>query len=1039
MQQRSTGLEYWRSLEQLAGSEEVRRQLEEEFPGYDPEGIRSLSRRRFMQIMGASMALAGLTLSGCRRWPKERLAPYASNPPDRIIGQDVQYATIMELGGIAQGLLATSFDGRPIKLEGNPTHPFSQGLDPRLGSADAYAQASVLELYDPERSRFVLDRTGAKPTESSWDRFVAALGKALDAARGKQGAGLAILSEITDSPSVAYLKAELLKAYPKANWVEYGAVNRDNETAGLKQAYGQPLRPFLHLDSASVIVLFDADLLGTHPAHIRYGVDWARRRRSADDRANAAMSRVYLAESRFSTTGSVADERLPVRPSKQLALVQALAAALGVQGVNKAPAEALSAPEQAFIAAAAADLKGAGAGKAVVAAGPSLPPEAHAAIAAINDALGAVGKTVTYLQEPNADRRGAVESISDLAAQIKSGSVQSLLILGGNPAYDAPADLDFAARIAAVPFSVHLSIYADETSNQCKWHVPRAHYLESWGDGRAWDGSASVQQPLILPLFGGKSSIELLAVAAGDKLTDGEAIVRRTFESFLDKGDFERQFRRVLHDGILPGTAGAEVKPTAVLKAVAGAATTAAAGYEVRFYEDYCAYDGRFAHNAWLQEMPDPLTKIAWDNAALLSKADADKLGVTNGDMIAISLGGRSLEIAVYIMPGQPGGVIGLPLGYGRQAGSHIGIGIGFNTYGLRSAAAPHHAAGAEVRKTGGTYLLAMTQAHFLIDEIGFEGRQVRIGEKHKSGKIIHEASFAEYKANPTGVFTNETGRVSLQLYNPPAKFNEPHAWGMAIDMNACMGCNACTIACQAENNIPVVGKEMVIRNREMNWLRIDRYFKGDKDDPNPQVTYQPMACQHCENAPCEQVCPVGATMHDTEGLNVMVYNRCIGTRYCSNNCPYKVRRFNYFDWHSKDPRGMMMPWLSMPDEQQREQVNKFHAMVYNPDVTVRMRGVMEKCTYCIQRIHKVTIAKRGTNEPVNDGDIVTACQQACPTQAIVFGNLNDTTAKVTQLHQNPRTYSVLDEALNTQPRTKYLAKLRNPSDALAKTTATTT
>jgi MoCo/4Fe-4S cofactor protein with predicted Tat translocation signal len=1033
MKHHVTNREYWRSLEELADGPEIRGQIEKEFPGYDPEEIVALSRRSFMRLMGASLAMAGVTLSGCRRWPEEKLAPYTVTPKGRLPGVTEQYASIMELGGVSRPLLVTSFDGRPIKIEGNPSHPFSWTVEGKIGSADAMAQASVLELYDPDRSREVVYRTIEEPRVTNWESFRQALDAQLMKLRGTGGAGLAILSETTTSPTTLRLKARLLEAMPGAKWYEYEALSNDNETAGARTAFGQPLRTQLHLDKTAVVVSFDADLLGTHPAHTRYAADWSSRRRSADE---GQMIRLYMAESCLSITGTVADVRLASKPSRIGLLLAALAAKLGVSGVA---APALSKEEETFIAAAASDLQNSGK-LGAVAVGAHLAPQLHHLGHAINEKLGAIGSTVSLFSVPGDDRPTHLESISAFVSDAQAGRINTLIVFGGNPVYDAPADLSIVKAIAAVPMSVRLGLYEDETSLRCTWHVPRSHYLESWGDGRAWDGTVSVQQPMIEPLYDGKSVNEILALLIGEKVIDGDSLVRQTFAAMLPGGtEFEEKYRTILHDGLQSDSAAEMVSPQLLPGAHFSFPDSAPGSFEVRYQQSLGCYDGRFANSGWLQEMPDPITKMTWDNPAYLSKKDADDLDVETGDMVTLTLPGGSMDLPVYVLPGQPIGVIGLVLGYGRTCSGNIGNEIGFNVYPLRTIGTFFAADGVTATKAHKSYSLAMTQNHYLIDALGFEEREERTGGKFESGKLIHETTLVDFKADTNLFHRNTDGSMSLkQLFNPPMQFNDPHAWGMAVDMNSCIGCNACVIACQAENNIPIVGKEQVMRNRQMHWIRIDRYFKGEPEDPNIEVVYQPLMCQHCENAPCEQVCPVAATVHDSEGLNTMVYNRCIGTRYCSNNCPYKVRRFNYLDWQSKDPRGWAKPWLNIPDTQQREMVDKIKRMVFNPDVTVRMRGVMEKCTYCVQRIHGVQIAKGNIdvadsqNNPaarkINDGDIITACQQACPTQAIVFGDLNDPAAKVTQLQKNNRAYPILSE-LNTRPRTWYLAKVRNPAD----------
>ena len=1053
--EKTTGSAYWRSLEEYAQTPEVQELLKQEFAGYNPDDVLKVSRRRFVQLMAASMSLAGLTLSGCRRWPKEQLAPFAARPVGRVPGVPTSYASIVERGGVANGVLVTSFDGRPIKLEGNPLHPGS------LGATDAFTQADILQMYDPYRLRQIArgrgDMDGAKPT---WDDFLKYAREQGQALKDNPGS-FAVLAEPSSNESLKRMKQRLLAQYPGLRWYEYAPVNRDNEIKGSIQAFGKPVRPQYHLDKADVIVCFDSDILGDHPNKVRHARDWSKGRKSADE---GKMSRLYAAESAMSITGSVADHRLPVRSAKIGAMVQGVAQMLDIM-----PGNASLNGESEFVAAIVKDLK-AHRGTSLVVAGANQPPEVHALCWAINDALGNVGKTIGVTVEPvstGGSGGGCFQDIAELAGEIGSGTITHLLILGGNPVYDAPADLDLPGKFDKLGSAIHLTEYRNETSLKCDWQLPKAHYLECWGDGRAWDGTLGIQQPLILPIArkgaASKSPAELLAMLLGEQATDGYTIVRETMSQFLPSVGFSSAWREALHTGVVKDSA---YKTTTDRprqgNTLAAPPLAGDEGFEVTFVTDQSVYDGRYSDIGWLQEAPDPMTKLTWDNAALINIADANKAGIKEGDLVNLTLDGTTLEIAAYLMPGQARGSIALALGYGRSVAGPVGTGVGFNTYKLRTSRRPGIARGASIAKVGKHYDLALTQNHHLIDQttgklpfgpnIGDELSDTRVGPKGQSGMIIKEGTFENYKHDPKHAFAapgehGETVRLQLwdEPYTTPAKreggptaFNEPHAWGMTVDMNACIGCNACVLACQAENNVPVVGKNMVMVSREMQWIRIDRYFKNDrKTDPaaeNPEVVFQPMLCQQCENAPCEQVCPVAATVHDAEGLNVMVYNRCIGTRYCSNNCPYKVRRFNYFDFHAKDPRGSAKPWLLLPDMQQDATIGRIKRMVYNPDVTVRMRGVMEKCSYCVQRIKRQTIAAknewaRGERDKptVDDGSIVTACQQSCPTEAIVFGNLNDADSQVTKSQQNPRAYMLLEE-LNVRARNRYLAKLRNPS-----------
>ncbi len=999
--QHVTGREYWRSLNELANTPEFQEKLDHEFVQYDPDQLLGMSRRRFVQLMGASMALAGVSLTGCRRYPEEKIAPFASRPDGRVPGVSERYATGMNLGGVAAGLLISQYDGRPIKVEGNPLHPMSSG------ASSALAQASVLELYDPERSRFAVHNG----KESDWNAFINFAAKHFGDLDATQGEGFAILSEATSSKAIARLKKQLLTRFPKATWTRYEAIDRSATEKGTKLAFGQTLRPQWQLDKAQLIVSFDSDLFDEHPAHLKATRDWAAGRRTADQ---GKMNRVIAVESTYSAFGRAADLRKALRPSQIKQVIAGVGAKLGVTGVSVTGS--LDAKLTELVNLIATEVSHAK--SAVIVAGDALDATTNAICHRINAQIGAVGKGVVYTSEPLADE--ADSDLATLAKNMQAGKVNTLLMLGGNPVFDAPVDLNFASALGKVKTSIHLSGYRDETSVVSTWHLPKAHYLESWEDGMSWDGTVTITQPMILPLFNGKTSAQVLTLVLGGKDSDGLALTKAAAGS----GD-DLAWRKVLASGIVEGTA---LKPVSVSPASGALSVKAgqASGYEVIFTASG-VYDGRFANNAWLLEAPDTLTKVTWDNPALLNVNDAEAANIKTGDFIEITLGGKRLETVAYLMPGQPAGTIALPLGYGREQCGHVGKGVGFNTYVLRSSDATSVATGATLKSLGRFYELAMTQEHHLIDAVGEWGRESRVGKKGEMGQIVREINLDEYKQNKMIVHKNEHG-VALQLFEAPSDFNDPHAWGMAIDMNTCIGCNACVIACQAENNVPVVGKANVLMGREMHWLRVDTYFKGDpRTDESPDVVTQPMMCMHCENAPCEQVCPVAATVHDTEGLNTMVYNRCIGTRYCSNNCPYKVRRFNYFDYNAKSPREFDPPnWNNIPDTQPGASIDPIKQMVFNPDVTVRMRGVMEKCTYCTQRITAAKIPARNEGRTVKDGEIKTACQQACSTDAIVFGNLNDPSARVTMVHKNNRAYSVLGE-LNIKPRTKYLAKVRNP------------
>jgi molybdopterin-containing oxidoreductase family iron-sulfur binding subunit len=964
----SRGRDYWRSLEELAETDGFDEMLECEFPRQaaewkgDPAG-----RRQFLKVMGASLALAGM--SACTRQPTETIVPYVRQPEEVIPGRPLFFATAVPLAGVAMGVLVESHLGRPTKVEGNPDHPAS------LGATDAIAQASVLELYDPDRSQTLTYLGEIRP----WSAFLGAVREMLGPLAASRGAGLRFLSGATTSPTLADQFRARLKKFPEAKWHRYEPAARASAHTGAQQAFGEPVNTYYQLARANVILSLDADFLCSGPASVRYAADFASRRRVRGDQT--AMNRLYVVESSATATGAKADHHLPLRAADVEAFAAAVAAGIGVHGVEPPGAG----PHAKWIASLVKDLQQ-NRGASVVIPGEQQPPAVHRLAHAINTALGNTGQTVVYTDPLDANPADDISSLRELVQDIDAGKVETLVILGGNPVYNAPVDFNFAQRMSKVKLRIHAGLYADETSELCQWHVPEAHFLETWGDARAYDGTATIMQPLILPLYFGRSALELLG-AFGDtpNLTPYE-IVKSYWNRQHTGADFEDWWRKAVHDGIVPNTA---LPPRQVVfKGSPATSKPPAQGLEIVFRPDLHIFDGRYANNGWLQELPKPLNKLTWDNVAMVSPRTAEQRRLQNEDLVDLQYQGRRVRAPVWIQPGHPDDSVTVQLGFGRTNAGRVGNGVGFNAYALRTSDAPWFGSGLEIVKTGAKYPLATTQEHHLM-----EGRV-----------IVISADIAEYRRNPS--FAKEAAEEppkELSIY-PGFKY-EGYAWGMAIDQTACVGCNACVVACQAENNIPVVGKDQVHMRRAMHWLRIDSYYKGGVD--NPDVYFQPLPCQHCENAPCELVCPVQATNHSSEGLNDMVYNRCVGTRYCSNNCPYKVRRFNFF---------LYSDWTTPTLKMQR-----------NPDVSVRSRGVMEKCTYCVQRINEARIDSEKEARTIRDGEIQTACQGVCPTQAIVFGNINDPASHVAKLKAEQLNYGLLGE-LNTRPRTTYLAALRNPN-----------
>jgi MoCo/4Fe-4S cofactor protein with predicted Tat translocation signal len=1021
---------YWRSLAELEGTPEFEQFIEHEFA----EPVSDLpptsdERRRFMQIMGASFAFAGLA-TGCR-WEEDKILPMTRRPEGLIPGEPRYFATSMDIGGFATGLLAKSYDGRPVKLEGNPNHPDSRG------ACNVFHQASVLELYDPDRAKGFATFADGKSTPSTKDDFVKAAKATMAGLRGAQGRGLRILSESSSSRTVADMKRRLLAALPEAKWYEYEAISADNIRLGSELAFGAAYRPNYSLERASIILSLDSDFLGAERAALRNAPAFIEGRQPE----KGEMNRLYVIESAYSMTGGVADHRLPLRSE----LIKAIAAALDASISAKVSPSAELGPAQArpaaaflddpkvqkFLSVVEKDLL-ANRTKSIVLTGEQQPPEVHALVHRLNVLLGNIGTTVSYYPDFTADRLPHKDAIVQLAKEMGSGAVDTLVIIGGNPVFNAPTDVGFEAALGKVKTTIRAGLYEDETSHKSNWHVPLAHYLETWGDTRAYDGTSALQQPLIAPLYGGLSTIELAALLLDDSTKEGIDLVKRTLAAHI--GD-ERLWRKTVHDGVLLGSGLAPVQP--VLKPLGtialsdrekGGIGVANGQLELTLAACPKIYDGRWANNGWLQELPDPVLKLTWGNAALIGPSTAKELGVEDQSLVKLTVNGASVLVPAIVAPGQAKGSVRIVLGYGRTAGGVVGIGsrlehsltsnlgeeisagdvevVGVNTYVLRSTELSRFGGGLSVESTGHPYKLAITQmTHAIKDTIGRDELQRRVGE------LVREGTLEEFKEHPHFVEEKVEHKPLLSLWQEPVTYDK-HKWGMSIDLNRCIGCNACVMACVSENNIPVVGRPRVIQGREMQWIRVDVYFRGDPEDP--ALVHQPLTCQQCEHAPCEQVCPVGATMHSREGLNDMVYNRCIGTRYCSNNCPYKVRRFNYFNFH----------------EELKLEKNQSKKMVFNPDVTVRFRGVMEKCTFCIQRIQNVKIKAKNARRAIQDGEIRSACQQTCPTGAIVFGDLNDEKSRVKQLQSGPRSYAMLEE-LNVRPRLQYLARVKNPNPEL--------
>jgi MoCo/4Fe-4S cofactor protein with predicted Tat translocation signal len=984
--------EYWRSLQELARSPEFMEQLHREFPKGASEWLDPVSRRGFMKLMGASLALAGMT--ACVKQPLEPILPYVRQPEEIIPGRPLFYASAMTMGGIGLPVLVESNMGRPSKVDGNPQHPAV------LGGSDVFMQASILDLYDPDRCPTNFYHGQIRP----WPSAVAGIRSAVAAQKPSGGAGIRLLTPSCSSPTTAAQMADVLKAYPQARWYQWEPVHRDNSYAGAAMAFGEPVETHYKFSEADIILSLDAAFLsGGFPGMQLYTREFALRRRpdpairpfaTGDDqlvKIARPMSRFYMLETAPTNTGAKADHHVPLTNADFEKYVRIIATRLGVNAEGGA---ANNAYHEKWINVLVKELQS-HRGTSLVIAGEQASPEVHAMAHAMNEALGNVGKTVFYTDPVLVNPGNQLHGMKELAGDMHAGKVDLLIISGVNPIYDAPADLDFYGALDKVSAKIYHGIYLNETAARCDWYLSGTHYLEEWGDVRAKNGMVSIVQPLIAPLYEGKSLHELLtAMVADNPLTSGYETVRGYWQSEHKGEDFEAWWRLAVHDGFITGSEF-PARTVGVKAASFGTPPQLAAptdqSPEMIFRPDPSIWDGRFSNNAWLQEIAKPLTKVVWDNPTMMSPAMAKRLNLTQEDVVEIEWQGQKMRAAIWVEPGQPDHSITMFLGYGRERAGRAGNGFGFSAYKVRTTSAPWVASGIKISKTGERYKLITTQ--------GFQSMEGR--------PQVREATLDKFQKDPRFAHEQvEAPPPALTLY-PNYKYTG-YAWGMAIDMNSCVGCNACMVACQSENNVPVVGKWESARGRHMHWLRVDTYYQGDPD--NPRKLFQPVPCQQCENAPCEVVCPVGATVHSTEGLNDMIYNRCVGTRYCSNNCPYKVRRFNFM---------LFQDW-TIPQ----------YKMMRNPEVSVRSRGVMEKCTYCVQRITKGRITAEEQNRLVRDGEIRPACQQACPADAIVFGNINDANARVVKLKETPLNYGLLED-LNTRPRTTYLAIVKNPNPEL--------
>jgi MoCo/4Fe-4S cofactor protein with predicted Tat translocation signal len=951
---------FWSSLEELIDEDGFREWLVAEFPAASAM-LDDAGRRQFLKLIGASLLLGGL--AGCGETRSDQALPYVNQPENTFPGVPRYYATAVLFEGYAQPVVATTYSGRPTKLDGNPGHLVTRG------ASDPFMQSAIFALYDPERSKIPTHQGDA----STWAAFTRDLGSQRAKWRERNGEGLRVLTGAITSPTLIRQMQDLAQQFPRMRWHRFEPVGAARQDEAMMSAFGRPIIPHFRLDRCDVIVCLDHDLLGPGAHQVPHAMAWAQRRGEAAP--GQGRGRLHVAESIPTLTGTVASTRLPCDASRLNVLAQAIGARFALAGWTM---PALRPPEQTWLDHAVDEIQR-HRGSSLLAVGPHLDPQWQTIAPIINERLGNAGNTVWY-SEPIGPVTDEASSLGALTTDMAAGAVDTLIILDANPAYASSGEIGFVDLLARVPHRIHAGSHRDETAQLCSWHLPMSHPLESWGDARAVDGAVTIVQPVVAPLYDSRCTHQIVDMLSGATDASAYAAVRTTWQ--LNFGDaYADRWSRSLHDGFVADTQAQPLSISAMAPPAPVSANPLDGEIDIVFRPDPTIWDGRFANVAWLQELPKPLTKITWDNVIAIGPGLPFARGLSNGDLAEVAVGKRRLRGPIWIVPGQAPQTIALNFGYGKRAGGEIAQGAGYDAYAVQPDPAAFMARG-RIDRVAGSYVIATMQAHHRMDGFDLVREVTAKNPRTPSPKEMH-TFYPDWNTDPAAA----------------------HAWGMVIDLDLCIGCNACISACNVENNVPVVGKDQVSRGREMLWLRVDRYYSGDVE--NPRSFFQPVPCMHCEKAPCEMGCPVHATAHSPDGINQMVYNRCIGTRTCSSYCPYKVRRFNWYDYRSFT---------------NAEQAAK------NPDVTVRSRGVMEKCTYCTQRIQAAQVAADKDRRALGRDEVVTACQQACPTKAIVFGDLADNDSAVAERRRSGRHY-VLLEQLGTRPRTTYLARWNDGPD----------